>query len=227
MARGRMISKTISLDEKVDALPDDTARLLFTWLIPHLDCDGRMYGDASLFKSLVAPRRDISLQKIELYLNEMEKLGLILRYTVNGHKYIWCKNFSKHQTGLRKERESPSQIPSPTPEYIQQNVGVTPSLSTDKLPPKLSKVKLSLREVKEDSSFLEYVRELEPKYPTLKINDEIDKFITWWSEGNKELKRPKTAFRNWLDKAIVIQASNQSKMQSSQLASSKFGDGWH
>lgn len=220
-----MISKTISLDEKVDALSDDTARLLFTWLIPHLDCDGRMYGDASLFKSLVVPRRDISLQKIELYLSEMEKLGLILRYSVNGHRYIWCPNFSKHQSGLRKERESPSQIPPPTPELIQHHVGVNPSLGTEQLPPKLSKVKLSIREVKGDMAFLEYVKELEPKYPTLKMEDEIDKFVTWWSEGNKELKRPKTAFRNWLDKAIVIQASNQAKQNTSSFQS-KHNDGW-
>ena len=83
MARGRMLSKAISLDEKVNALSDDTARLLFTWLIAHLDIEGRMYGDARLFLSIVAPRRNISLAKVEKYLTELELHGLILRYNIN------------------------------------------------------------------------------------------------------------------------------------------------
>ena len=73
MARGRMISKAISLDEKVNSLSDDTARLLFTWLIPHLDCEGRQHGDAMTIKSIVFPRRNISIRKVEKYLKEMEK----------------------------------------------------------------------------------------------------------------------------------------------------------
>jgi hypothetical protein len=42
MARGRFVSKAISLDEKVNALSNDTIRLLFTWLILHLDCEERI-----------------------------------------------------------------------------------------------------------------------------------------------------------------------------------------
>ena len=87
MARGRMISKAISLDEKVNALSDDTARLLFTWLIPHLDCEGRQHGDAQTIKSIVFPRRSISTRKVEKYLKEIEKQELVLQYSVNGNTY--------------------------------------------------------------------------------------------------------------------------------------------
>jgi len=146
MARGRMLSKDISLDEKVDALSDDTARLLFTWMIPHLDREGRMYGDAQVFKSLVAPRRHYSLRKVEKSLKEMVNLGLIVRYNVNGNTFLFTPNFEKHQTGLRKERESPSQIPSPTPESSRSNDGVV----TDLLPPKFKRsLSISIREDEE------------------------------------------------------------------------------
>jgi hypothetical protein len=113
MARGRFISKEVSLDEKVDALSDDTCRLLFTWLITHLDCEGRMYGDAQTVKSIVFPRREISIKKVERYLQELEKLELISRYSVKGNQYLWMRNFEKHQVGLVKMKEAPSIIPPP------------------------------------------------------------------------------------------------------------------
>ena len=123
MAKGRMIAKAISLDEKVNALPDDTCRLLFTWLITHLDCEGRMYGDPQTVKSIVFPRRSISVRKVEYYLNFLEKRELIFRYCVNGNQYLWMKNFEKHQVGLKKEREARSQIPPITQDLIRSDVG--------------------------------------------------------------------------------------------------------
>ena len=125
MARGRMISKAISLDEKVNSLSDDTCRLLFTWLIPHLDCEGRMHGDAITVKSIVFPRRNISPGKVEKYLKELENFGLILRYSVNRNAYLCMKNFEKHQPGLQKTRESQSQIPPISPELLQSDVGLS------------------------------------------------------------------------------------------------------
>jgi len=124
MARGRMISKSISLDEKVNALSDDACRLLFTWLIPHLDCEGRMHGDPITVKSIVFPRRKISAGKVEKYLKELEKNELILRYSVDGNQYLSAPNFEKHQVGLRKTQESPSQIPPFTMDIVSHNLAM-------------------------------------------------------------------------------------------------------
>ncbi len=121
MPRGRFLSKSISLDEGVNSLPNDTARLLFTWLIPHLDCEGRLHGDATTVKSIVFPRRSISTRKVDQYLNAIEKSGLIVRYSVNGNAYLFAPHFEKHQTGLQKDREAQSQIPPFTPDLIQIN----------------------------------------------------------------------------------------------------------
>ncbi len=147
MARGRFISKAISLDEKVDSLSDDTCRLLFTWLITHLDCEGRMYGDAQTIKSIVFPRRKDSSIKIEKYLTELEKKELILRYSVNGNQYLCMETFEKHQPGLRKDKETQSQIPAPSPELLQNRSGLAPSEVKVKV-----KVKVKEQEeVKEES----------------------------------------------------------------------------
>lgn len=132
MAKGRMLSKQISLDEKVNALPDDSCRLLFTWLIPHLDVEGRMDADPQVFKSIVSPRLNISTKKVAQYLEKMEELKLILRYYVNGTAYLCAPNFQKHQTGLRKERESQSRIPPPPPDLLRHYSVITPDL----VPPK-------------------------------------------------------------------------------------------
>ena len=148
MARGRMLSKDISLDEKVDLLSDDTCRLLFTWLIPHLDVEGRMYGDARLFKAIVAPRRPYTLKKVEKCLTEMEKFGLITRYSFNGNTYLESPNFEKHQPGLQKNKEAKSKLPSRNDETSR----VKPELRQSYAEPTLSQVKEKRREVKEKRS---------------------------------------------------------------------------
>lgn len=55
----------------------------------------------------------------------------------------------------------------------------------------------------EAQTFEEYVEAIKPDYPNLDVDKELTKFELWWSEGNKELKRPKSAFRNWLEKGKV------------------------
>ena len=122
MPRGRFINKTISLDEKVDSLSCDTARLLFTWLIIHLDCEGRMHGDAVTVKSIIFPRRNIRATKVEKYLFEMEENELIVRYSCNGNTYLVAPHFEQHQVGLQKSKEAQSQIPPFTLGLIKSKV---------------------------------------------------------------------------------------------------------
>jgi len=100
---------------------------LFTWLITHLDCEGRMFGDAQTVKSIVFPRRNISHRKIENYLTELKKSGLIFRYSVNGNQYLLMKTFEKHQIGLNKKREPQSQIPPYLQEECRKTAGKNPA----------------------------------------------------------------------------------------------------
>lgn len=141
MARGRFISKAISLDEKVDALSSDTVRLLFTWLIPHLDCEGRMYGDPQTVKSIVFPRRSMDVRTMQKYLDELVKSGLVQRYVNGGSTFLYFPNFGKHQPGLNKNKESPSEIPPFTPDLGRSKDGNGLTQVKDKV-----KVKVEVKE---------------------------------------------------------------------------------
>ena len=112
MARGRMINKKISNSRVVNELPE-SAQLLYTWLIPHLDCNGCFYGSAQMIKSLVVPRKNYSKTKIENWLKLMENSygtetsPLIVRYFVNGEQYLFMPGFKGEQIGLRYDKEKP------------------------------------------------------------------------------------------------------------------------
>jgi len=193
MPRGRFLSKEISLDEKVNALSDDTARLLFTWLIPHLDCEGRSHGDPTTVKSIVFPRRKISVRRIDKYLEEIAKLGLILRYSVNGNAYLLAPHFEKHQVGLQKSKEAQSQIPPPPPELLQ-------SYSRESPPQAEAEVKVKVKVKVEDApvaSFIAYKEKLRTTFPELDIDAEWERCQIWYRDHNKVMKSPSLALGNW------------------------------
>ena len=80
-ARGRLISPNLSTSPAVNALSTEAA-LLYTWLIPHLDDQGRMMADPEYVRAVVVPmRRDIrQVRKVKRLLEEMEAQGLIILY---------------------------------------------------------------------------------------------------------------------------------------------------
>ena len=110
MAERRMISKSISISERVNSM-SLFARLLFTWMIPHTDDFGRMPGSPMKVKALVVPMADETKEDVERALTEMVEQDLIDWYVVDGKQYVQIKNFDKHQTGLHKRTKS--QYPAP------------------------------------------------------------------------------------------------------------------
>jgi len=223
MARGRFISKEISLNEKVDNLSSDTARLLFTWLIPHLDCEGRMYADPQIFKSIVAPRRNYSINKIRKCLAEFENCGLIIKYFIDGNEYLHCPNFKKHQPGLQKDKESQSQIPPFTPDLLQSKSRFKHELSHSfsGVNPPQDKVKEEVKEKEEvevedevevasSSDIDSFFESIKPNYPDLDLDLEWKRFKLYWKESGKPLTKPKTRFIRWLEKARQFASNNTS-----------------
>jgi hypothetical protein len=106
MAEKRMISKSISISEKVNMLPDVFDMLLFTWIIPHTDDFGRLTGSPAKVKALVVPMLDKSIREIERAIKELHDAGLIIWYQVENDKYIQVINFDDHQQGLHKRTRS-------------------------------------------------------------------------------------------------------------------------
>ncbi len=171
MAKGRLLNKKISLNDKVNRLSCDTSRLLFTWLIAHLDQHGCYYGEAKTVKSLVFPlRSDVKISKIESFLKEFEELGLIIRYDIEGVKYLFFPKFTENQPNLRPEREAESDIPpyqneakntTPTSkndglnqEILRSNDGVNPSTcrSNDGITPHEEEEKINITEIENNMS---------------------------------------------------------------------------
>jgi len=117
MARGRMLNKSISYNRDVATLTNKLgglAGLVWTWMIAHLDREGRMHGDPAVIKGTVAPRIDgITPDLIRQMLAEANELGLIVWYEADGERYVAFPGFDHQQVGLRKEREPESDLPSP------------------------------------------------------------------------------------------------------------------
>jgi len=79
MPEGRMLKKRISDSKRLGALRSDSARLLYTWLLPHLDVEGRYSADPDLIKGHIFPKvKSMTLQKINKLLYELAEQGLII-----------------------------------------------------------------------------------------------------------------------------------------------------
>lgn len=149
-----MLKKVVSTSQKLANLKSDSARLLYTWLIPHLDIEGRFSADPKIVKGYVVPRLKMSLRKISEYLEDMAKNDLIILYEADGDRYLQLRKFKDFQI-LRKKRESKSIIPPPAEESR-----ITPGVSTEYS--STSKVKES--KTKENTSCSEKVPEHAFKY---------------------------------------------------------------
>ena len=114
MAEGRMLKRAVATSRKLAELKTDSARMLYTWLIPFLDVEGRYFGDPDIIKGSIVPRiKDFTIEKVSECLTDIQRTGLILWYQVNGDKYLQFTVFNKHQN-INKERESKDVFPEPT-----------------------------------------------------------------------------------------------------------------
>jgi hypothetical protein len=192
MPKGRMINKTISIDEEVAKL-SDRAIILYTWAIPHLDVEGKILADATILKGVVVPYlKSFTLKVIEKCVNELGSTSLVCVYG-NGHKYMKFLGFDKNQNH-NKDREAPSEIPDPTLEQLQSKSRLTPAKV------KLSKVKLS-KDANAQLSGEDFIKTLKtnPAYKGIDINRELGKMDAWLL-SNPGRQKTKRFIVNWLNK---------------------------
>lgn len=112
MARGRMISKSLSTSEKFAALETAAGALaefcqtLYLLLVPHTDDFGRLQGDPFTVKHVCHPSSPRSLVEFSEGLKHLHGVRLINWYLVSYKKYIQIENFDPHQLGLHKRTRS-------------------------------------------------------------------------------------------------------------------------
>jgi hypothetical protein len=120
MAEGRMLKKRISTSEKFAKLKNPKAQLLYLMMLPHLDVEGRIEANSLVIKGLCVPLLRYSANKIEEYCELMSSIGLIEKFSVDGHTYYQFTRFKDFQQ-LRENKEAPSHFPSPV--KVREQVG--------------------------------------------------------------------------------------------------------
>lgn len=112
MATRRMLSKSISLSRQVDSVCEK-AQLLFTWMIPHADDEGRMIGDPKYIKVTVVPLKTSkgwTISGVEKCLLELCSVGLIYYWYQAGERYVQFPTWDQYQT-IQLDRATLSRIP--------------------------------------------------------------------------------------------------------------------
>jgi hypothetical protein len=102
MARGRMISKSLSTSEKFAALNggdlSEFSQLLFPLLVAHADNHGRFVGDAFTVKHRCLPLSPRTLAEFEAALTRLCEVQLIERDNdATGKRYLRIVQFEVHQ----------------------------------------------------------------------------------------------------------------------------------
>jgi len=111
MARGRMLQNRISKSKKLAELSSDTVRLLYTWMLSHLDVNGNFYADPIMVNNIVFTRLNKSANDVQNALNELEQKGLIERYEIDGETYLNYPDFYEKQPKIQRDREASPEIP--------------------------------------------------------------------------------------------------------------------
>lgn len=107
MARARNIKPSFFTNDTL-AEVDPLGRLLFQGLWCIADREGRLEDRPKRIKAELLPYDNCD---VDALLSELNRLGFILRYSVNGNLFIQVVNFTKHQNPHVKE--AASQIPAP------------------------------------------------------------------------------------------------------------------
>lgn len=211
MAEGRMLKRNISESRRLAALKTDAARLLWTWIIPFLDSEGRFFSTSDMIKGRVVPRLfTFTHRNIPTYIADMARVGLILLYEVDGEKLLQYRKFDVFQK-IKKDRES-APLPAPsTPDLLRINSRV----DQDELPttsglPASNLNEVNLNEVKGNSGVnpdldkkIPPILSLVEKYCTERKNKiSPQKFIdhytaNGWMVGKNKMKNWKAAIRTW------------------------------
>ena len=121
--------KRISESKKLALLKTDGARLLYTWLIPHLDINGCFSGDPEVINGKIFTRLKRTPADILSYLMDLSENKLIVLYQANGDDFLQVPDFVKRQPHLNPEREADPVIPPPTQDELMSISGEDQEIS--------------------------------------------------------------------------------------------------
>lgn len=77
MAKGRFLSRSVGHSREIAALPDDTTRMIFAFILPYLDAEGRVDADLVYLTGICLSRLQMPPEKVARALVAMHEVGLI------------------------------------------------------------------------------------------------------------------------------------------------------
>jgi hypothetical protein len=134
------------------------------------------------------------------------------------NKIIWCQNLINRiaDVYVNRNRQIPQKprfyngelIVNDIPTTNNHTVGV---VSTDEsTQKKLKETKVNKTKRNNRQSLEEYILELKTEFQEIDIDQEIKKCNLWWSDGKRKMSRPKTAYHNWMLKAMEYKNNHHS-----------------
>lgn len=213
MPRTRYIKPEFFNDEDLAELPFQT-RLTYAGLWCYADRAGRLEDRPKYLKAMIFPYDDVNIEEeLQTLCTPKHRNGMpfILRYEIEGRKYIQIVSWEKYQRPHHTEPES--NIP-PAPPYKNFNFNSNykyPSnnlelrngaLTVDKpLNNGALTVKKPLKsKATETKDFLTSIKE-NPAYSDIDIDNELCKMDAWLSiPKNKKRKKTPRFIVNWLNK---------------------------
>jgi hypothetical protein len=118
VARIRSINPCAPKDEDVMSL-SLAARYVWAYLPCHADREGRLKDAPRTLKAEIMPEDSVDMNTI---LDELARARHIVRYEVDGRRFIQIRSFARHQSP--HTREVPSMIPPPSGEAMpEHNLG--------------------------------------------------------------------------------------------------------
>lgn len=106
--------QSICTNERYADLRDDTARTFYVMLLTHGDSWGRCKGGARVLNALVWPMLGKSAADTERALAELARVGLIVRYEVDGESFLAFPDWEDGPGRVGKvDRRGPSLAPPP------------------------------------------------------------------------------------------------------------------
>tara|TARA_R100000093_G_scaffold66992_2_gene38292 strand:- start:595 stop:1365 length:771 start_codon:yes stop_codon:yes gene_type:complete len=177
--------------------------------------EGHVYDvrNPSAWKFLLA-KTHVAEDKAEAIINTLLDLDAIDRDLWEQCRTLWVQKLVDNVTDAYRNRLTavparPSingSKPTATKVSDVNNEPDTGIPDVGKPQMKRNEIKLNKKTTPEQEKivFDEYVDELRSQYSDVNFDNELTKFHLYWSEGNRKLKRPKLALKNWMDKAREI-----------------------
>lgn len=127
MARIRTIKPEFFTSEAIASLPI-AARLTFIGLWTHADDYGRLVDNPRIIKGAIWPLDDdVTPTDISLHIHLLADLGMLVRYEVEGRRYLHVCNWDEHQKMNRKASAKHPAPPSSTPEQCERTADSLPT----------------------------------------------------------------------------------------------------